>query len=357
MANNKLLLVVGLALLASIGTYFFPKLNNTPSVNAKNNIISYLTSDILDASHDLHLRIEEFSDWTITHNKQYATSELATRFGAWNSNYAYVQEHNSKNLSWTLEMNKFADLTSEEFSSLYLGFNYDQAQKEERNEDHSLLQEGLEAPTTLDWRTKGAVSSIKNQGSCGACWAFAVCSSMESLYYLKKKSLPDLSEQQLVDCSSRYGNQACNGGTMVAAFQYTRDYGVETESVYPYRTRQGSCGYQKSKVFFKNSGYASVPQRNPTALLNAVAAQPVTVGVEASGRAFQLYKSGVITSNCGTSLDHAITAVGYDKSSWIVKNSWGTGWGERGYVRIARGSQNGGSGLCGINLMASYPKF
>jgi len=356
---NKLIIVLSLALLASIGSYVFPKLKNTESIRSDGRIPTIIKSSLdgLDTSYDLHLRLAEFSQWIIKHSKQYSDSELATRFKVWNSNYDFVQEHNSKNLSWTLDMNLFADLTTEEFSALYMGFNYDQAQKEERNEEHVVQQEGFEAPTTWDWRTKKAVGPMKNQGSCGACWAFAVCSSMESLYYINKKVLPNYSEQQLVDCSGKYGNQGCNGGTMVATFQYTRDNGIEKETSYYYKTKQGTCKYSKSKVVFKNSGYASVPQRNPTALLNAVVNQPVTVGVEASGRAFQLYKSGIISSGCGTSLDHAITVIGYDSSSWIVKNQWGTTWGDKGYVRIARGSQNSGSGMCGINLMASYPKF
>jgi len=209
------------------------------------------------------------------------------------------------------------------------------------------------AASSVDWRNQGAVSAIRNQGQCGACWAFASAAALEGLKQIKKGgSVQVYSPQQLIDCSGSYGNQGCNGGTMVATYQYTKNYGIELESAYPFQASRGSCRYSSSQVAFKNSGYNSVGT-SYTQLEAAVSSQPVTVAVEADQSVFQLYRSGVISSGCGTNLDHAITAVGYTSSYWIVKNQWGTSWGQSGYVYISKGSSN----VCGINSMASYPTY
>ena len=158
----------------------------------------------------------------------------------------------------------------------------------------------------------------------------------EALYAINKSSLLSFSEQQLIDCTktSTYGNDGCSGGLMVPSFQYTAANGIELESDYPFTGKDGNCQYSASKVAFKNTGYISVPANNYTLLKHAANLQPVTVAIEADQSVFQNYQSGIISSNCGTNLDHAVLVVGYNTSNgqdyWIVKNQWGTSWGVSG---------------------------
>jgi len=208
---------------------------------------------------------------------------------------------------------------------------------------------------------KGAVAYVKNQGTCGGCWSFSASGALEGLHAIKNKKLVALSEQQMIDCAdSSYGNQGCGGGLMTGAFTYTEKHGLEAESGYAYTASQGTCRQNPKKVVFKNTGFKEVPANNHKALKAAVAQQPVSVGIEASGTAVQLYGGGVISSGCDTGLDHGVLVVGYDtdkqgRDYWIVKNSWGPNWGSNGYFHIAAGNQNSGAGVCGINMMASYP--
>jgi len=331
-----------------------------------------------------------FKDWISTYNKQYGIEEMAVRFYNWRANYDLVTQFNSENAEVKLEMNRFASLSPEEFSALHLGLNVnlkrdtstnlkssanttDDNLDDDSTDDNTtstfnstLLgakkkkQNGVALPTSVDWRTSGAVSAVKNQGKCGGCWAFAASGALEGLHAIKNKKLVSFSEQQMIDCSALYGNQGCDGGLMTNAFQYTQDHGIQPEKGYEYAAKVDKCKQSPQKVAFKNSGFKEVASNNSLALKAAVARQPVTVGIEASSMTLQLFKSGVINAGCGTSLDHGVLVVGYDKTStgqeyWIVKNSWGPQWGLQGFMHIAMGSQNGGAGACGINMMASYP--
>jgi len=241
-------------------------------------------------------------------------------------------------------------LTKAEFASIYLGLKQKNITK--RSQPIEYVQVGAD---TVDWRTKGAVTGIKNQGQCGSCWAFSSTGSLEGLNFLKNGKLLSFSEQQLVDCSGSYGNEGCDGGLMESALEYTAAKGVELESDYPYTAQDGSCKYSASKVAFKNKNYAAAS--SDSLLEKAVNIGPVSVSVEADQDVFQYYTSGVLNdASCGTDLDHGVLAVGYGTSGktgyWIVKNSWGTAWGDSGYLKIARSS---GDGVCGINMDNCYP--
>jgi C1A family cysteine protease len=268
-----------------------------------------------------------------------------------------MKKMQSENRTYEVELNKFADMSTEEFASTYLGTRPPTMRS---NNEQLLEATTATLPASVDWRTRNAVTPIKNQGSCGSCWSFSAIGALESLYAIKYGILKSFSEQQLVDCSGSYGTYACNGGIMTAAFKYTRDYGVELGSVYPYTGAKGTCKFDKTKVVFKNTAWVSVTPNNNVQLAAAVATRPVSAAVQADASVFQFYKGGIIDGTaCGTSLNHGIIIVGYGsengKDFWIIRNSWGTSWGEAGYVRIAKSSSTNSAGVCGIAMMASYP--
>jgi len=203
---------------------------------------------------------------------------------------------------------------------------------------------------------------VKNQGSCGSCWAFSSTGAIEGAYAIKNKQLKSFSEQQLVDCAglrAGYGNMGCNGGLMDNAFTYGEDYQLELESEYPYNAVGGTCSVSAKKGDGHSViSFVDVTPNSEASLLTAVAQQPVSIAIQANQLAFQLYSSGILTGNCGTSLDHGVLLVGYGSENgqnyWKVKNSWGPTWGEAGYIRILRADPTG-PGLCGVQMEPSYP--
>jgi len=207
----------------------------------------------------------------------------------------------------------------------------------------------------VNWVTAGAVTPVKNQGQCGSCWAFSATGAIEGAEFVATKKLDSYSEQQLVDCSKAQGNMGCNGGLMDYAFTYVQGKGIESEASYPYTARDGTCKYDATKVIGHVKGFVDVPQNSVDQLKAAINKQPVAVAIEADQIAFQSYTSGVITKGCGQNLDHGVLAVGYGTLNgvdfFLVKNSWGASWGDKGYVRIAASSAN----VCGILSAASYP--
>ena len=307
--------------------------------------------EIKEVLPDLAHRYRLFKEWMKEHRMMFGVGEIGLRFAIWNKAYDFAIEHNAKGLSWTCGVNQFSHLTKEEFSALYLGYNWDPSKP---RENVKILDEH-DVSNDIDWRDKGAITPVRNQGKCGSCFAFAAASALESLYKIKKGKLYTLSVSQLLDCTSSYGNEGCNGGEVNYCFKYTRDKGIMQESDYPYVAKEETCKFDSSKVVFKNTGYINVRANDPNQLKSAVSRQPVTIAIQADESAFQQYKSGIISSNCGTKLNHAINIVGYSSTYWIVRNSWGDSWGEQGYGRIAIGKQNNGRGVCGINMSPSYP--
>ncbi|XVE94370.1 hypothetical protein REPUB_Repub02eG0003000 [Reevesia pubescens] len=210
----------------------------------------------------------------------------------------------------------------------------------------------VDLPKSVDWRKKGGVTRVKNQGSGVA--------AVEGINQIVTGNLTSLSEQELIDCDTTYNN-GCNGGLMDYAFSFiVCNGGLHKEAHYPNIMEEGTCEMRKEEKMnvVTISGYRDVPQNNEESLLKALANQPVSVAIEASGRNFQFYSGRVFERHCGTQLDHGVTAVGYGSSSGLdyisVKNSWGPKWGEKGYIKIKRNTRKP-EGLCGINKMASYP--
>ncbi|KAK2392579.1 low-temperature-induced cysteine proteinase [Trifolium repens] len=306
-----------------------------------------------------------FQDWCKQHGKTYPSQEQKRyRFKVFEDNYAFITQHNQmENSSYTLSLNAFADLTHHEFKTTRLGlppssllkFKFERFQNHQSDDDNVVLQ----VPSEIDWRNSGAVTSVKDQGSCGACWSFSATGAIEGINKIMTGSLVSLSEQELVDCDTTY-NSGCDGGLMDYAYQFIIDNkGIDTEEDYPYQARQVLCKKDKLKRRVVTiDGYTDVPPNNEKKLLKAVAVQPVSVGICGSARAFQLYSKGIFTGPCSTSLDHAVLIVGYGSENgvdyWIVKNSWGKYWGMNGYIHMLRNTDNS-AGLCGINMLASYP--
>lgn len=324
--------------------------------------MSILTTLAMAAAAVMNMTSPSFTQWASAHNRTYSSpEEVAYRRSIFEQNLERIERHNAEGHSWTMAVNKFADLTSEEFRARFVRNGFRIRPESERNLDTSLLRGYNAIPTSVDWTTKGAVTPVKNQQQCGSCWAFSTTGSTEGAWFLAKGELVSLSEQQLVDCSTAEGNQGCNGGLMDYGFQYIIDNkGICSEASYPYTaTGPNTCEASKCKSVATLSSYKDVPANSETALLTAIAQQPVSVAVEADQDSFQFYSSGVMTAACGTQLDHGVLAVGYGilggQNYYKVKNSWGADWGMQGYILLGRGSAFNPSGQCGIQQSASYP--
>jgi C1A family cysteine protease len=299
-----------------------------------------------------------FEEWSVKHGKVYEPTERDYRETVYNTNVATIVAHNEGNSSWRMGVNKFADLTPEEFKARYTG-GLKVPKKSLRRAAYGPFNTTAN-PASVDWTTKGAVTPVKNQEQCGSCWAFSTTGSVEGAWFLSKGSLVSLSEQQLVDCSQAEGNQGCNGGLMDQGFQYIIDNkGITTEAAYPYTAADGTCQAKGKPVAATLSGFKDVAANSELALETAIVQQPISVAVEADQSVFQFYSGGVMDSACGTQLDHGVLAVGYGtdtgKDYYKVKNSWGADWGEKGYIRLGRGAKFNPSGQCGIQQVASYP--
>nr|CDS32572.1 cathepsin L cysteine proteinase [Hymenolepis microstoma] len=302
--------------------------------------------------------------WKQVYKKSYSSPrEENLRMRIFHNNLQFIRWHNRQyfngEVSYYVGLNGFADLTLKEFADTYL--NLQQTSIDKELWDVQLLHESPSAPVPnhIDWRKKGYVTDIKDQGQCGSCWAFSATGSLEGQYKKKKGKLVSFSEQQLVDCSWSQGNEGCNGGLMSQAFRYWMRSGAESEKDYPYTAYDGSCKFNKSASITLVKKFVKVKEGDEGQLkLSVGQIGPVSVGIDASSTGFQFYKSGIYKDeNCSPgSIDHGVLVVGYDQDKkggkyWIVKNSWSTDWGNEGYIWMARDYHN----MCGIASLASYP--
>ncbi|KAK9284916.1 hypothetical protein L1049_024097 [Liquidambar formosana] len=307
-----------------------------------------------------------YKSWLAKHHKAYnGLEETERRFEIFRDNLRFIDEHNALNRPYKVGLNRFADLTNEEYRSMYLGTRTDAKRRFTKSKrvvsDRYAYKAGDKLPESVDWRAAGAVNPVKDQGSCGSCWAFSTVAAVEGINQIVTGELISLSEQELVDCDRSY-NAGCNGGLMDYAFEFIIDNGgLDTEEDYPYTAVDGTCALSRKKnsKVVTIDGYEDVPPFDEMSLRKAVASQPVSVAIEASGMAFQLYLSGIFTGECGTALDHGVAAVGYGSENgtdyWIVRNSWGGDWGENGYIRFERNLAETFTGKCGIAMESSYP--
>jgi cathepsin L len=288
--------------------------------------------------------------------KSYGHDDFQYRYRVFRSNLDYINTYNSRKTGVTLAMNKFGDLTNSEYRRLYLGLKvpsgYQHLSSAKETPKVSL-------PASFDWRQKGAVTGVKNQGQCGSCWSFSTTGSTEGCHQITTGNLVGLSEQNLVDCSTSEGNQGCDGGLMTQAMEYIiSNGGIDTESSYPYTAEDGTCSYSASNKGATLKSYVNVNSGDESDLQVKVSTGPTSVAIDASQSSFQFYSGGVYYEpSCSSqNLDHGVLAVGWgvqgSSDYWIVKNSWGEDWGMSGYILMSRNRNNN----CGIATMATLPQ-
>nr|GEW50088.1 senescence-specific cysteine protease SAG39-like [Tanacetum cinerariifolium] len=264
--------------------------------------------------------VQTHEQWMALYGRVYKDEvEKEMRFKIFSNNVAYVEAFNAGNRGYKLSVNEFADQTNEEFKAIRNGFKFPTELTSARTA--SFRYEGVTAiPSSMDWRKKGAVTPIKNQGQCGSCWAFSTIAATEGITQISTGKLISLSEQELVDCDRSGQDQGCGGGYMDGGFTFiVKNKGINTEAAYPYQAADATCNTKEEAIHAATiTGHEDVPVNN-----------------------------------------HGVTAVGYGTTAdgikyWLVKNSWGTSWGEGGYIRMIRDVE-AKEGICGIAMMASYP--
>ena len=336
-------------------------------------LVTYLSSSF---SRENNLRIgnnvinetDELSQFTYFQekfSKKYDLyKEVEYRFKIFQTNLRSIIRHNLDiTQNFTMDVNQFTDLTPDEFKYQYIGGLNSVVGSYGCK---SFSSSNTNTPNSIDWRSKNAVSSVKDQGQCGSCWSFSSTGSMEGAWSISTGKLVDLSEQELVDCATgiSYGSHGCNGGQMEGAFKYIIENGQCTDTSYPYTSgvSMTSSSCQKCSALAHASYCSDVKPNDQISLKNAVSNQPVAVAISADTMLFQSYSSGVITSeSCYTSLDHGVLIVGYGTENsndyWLVKNSWADTWGDGGYVKIGRSSSTNDPGICGIAMDPSFPSI
>jgi len=324
------------------------------AVNA-DNLRKRELSSLLDENDEWR----QFTHFQERFSKKYENiEELEIRFAIFRENLRNIIIHNlDYSQNFTMGVNQFTDLTPQEFKSTWVsGLRAEVGSYGCK----TFTSSATGAPASVDWRNKGAVTSVKDQGQCGSCWTFSATGAIEGAWAIAKGDLVDLSEQELVDCATgiSYGSHGCNGGQMEGAFKFVIENGQCSLSSYPYTAKDGTC--QKCSSVAHITSCSDVKPNDQVSLKAAVAQQPVAVAIEADTRYFQSYSGGILTSSsCGTSLDHGVLTVGYGEENgqkyWLVKNSWGTSWGDKGYVKIARSDSTNDAGICGIAMDPSFP--
>ena len=318
-----------------------------------NKFILLLILSLVTCDDEEQVIYRHFQRFVKKYGKKYSsTEEYLTRYNAFKGNYLTILENGPQ--EYDVGITKYSDMTPEEFAKTYLNLKFD---------PDSLLnietvtpkETDDPAPDSFDWRDKGVVADVKDQGQCGSCWSFATMANLEGLYAQKKKVIKTFSEQFLVDCDTE--DAGCNGGLMEYAFDWLKkNGGFMYEKDYPYTSQNGTCKLDPSKyVDMKVTGYVKLGPKTEGILLpcdendmKEFLYQTGPLAIALNATPLQLYIGGIVDLDiCNPRINHAVTLVGYgtdSKDYWIVKNSWGKDWGENGYFRIARGK-----GTCGVN--------
>eukprot|EP01071_Lankesteria_metandrocarpae_P007867 Lankesteria_metandrocarpae@DN4804_c0_g1_i1.p1 len=318
----------------------------------------------------------EFRNFINKFGKRYDTyEEYLRRFEIFRSNSMFLREKHM-NVTYNMATNRFMDMLTGEFLEFYTSLRMKDLSKQGKLKAGSVRSidwtlnnvQPSDIPTRIDWREKGCVSKVKDQEQCGSCWAFSATGALEGAVCVSQEWLPNLSEQQLVDCAFPEGNLGCNGGEPDAAFQYVlKNGGLCPESSYPYTSHElRFCAEKECSPVGAVTGFMDVPPKNDTALRAAIATYgPVSISINADPKEFHFYKNGVFNAPCGIVLDHAVLAVGYDTDAetgedyYIVQNSWGESWGDGGFIKLLRirndeSGETGNVGQCGMLLNPSF---
>lgn len=317
--------------------------------------IFFISSQIISSLMN-YTNNENYIKFLSDYNKSYSLE----KYHKFLDSEEFVNNHNQNSeKSYSVSINYFSD---KNFDNSMLFIKKAECHNCYSGEDYTNT-----IPESVDWRTKGAVTHVKNQLECGSCWAFSTTGSIEGALAIHNHNIfnhkiYNLSEQQLVDCSRQ--NHGCEGGLMDLGFSYVIDNGICSEESYPYIGRQGICNSLSCKKIGHISDYSDVTSNDEKALKRAVAQQPISVAIQANLSSFRFYKNGVYNDpDCGNQLDHGVLIVGYGTDNqygldyWIVKNSWSSAWGEEGYVRMLRNYDKNPSGMCGIATQPSFPIY
>ncbi|XP_028749522.1 cathepsin Q-like [Peromyscus leucopus] len=315
------------------------------------------------SAHDPSLDAE-WEEWKMDYEKSYSLEEEAMRRTVWEKNLKIIKDHNGENglgkNGYTMEMNGFGDMTGEEFKNMMVNFPIQPHNK--RKSIWKRAVGGVDLPKFVDWRKKGYMTPVRNQGKCGSCWAFTVAGAIEGQMYHKTGKVTPLSVQNLVDCSRPHGNNGCASGNTYNAFQYVlHNGGIEAEATYPYERKEWKCRYRPTRSAAKIKAFFVLPEGEDI-LMDAVANKgPIAVSIDAFHDSFLFYKTGIYHEpNCSSSVvNHAVLVVGYGHEGdemdgnkyWLIKNSWGKKWGLKGYMKLAKDWNN----LCQISSYAQYP--
>ena len=276
-------------------------------------------------------------------------------------NYREIQKINAEGHPYKLGVNKFANLTDEEYAKYYLNAN--PIPESIQNQESNYIPDTISIENDdIDWVREKKVTPVRDQGMCGSCWTFGTISMIETLYAIKGNNLTEFSEQQLVDCCRIHNSNGCKGGDVEDAVQYLKDEGNILAADYPYKAIEQKCDIDKFKKIKTVSNYAKIPKGNTNMMQNALHNGSMYVSVNANAVAFKFYKSGIVTNGCPHEIvSHGVTLVGsgVDKKAnvnfWKVRNSWGENWGDDGYIRIKRELGDNVLGVCGIGRHAVYP--
>ena len=317
--------------------------------------ISIALLGVVSALSDLE---SHFMTFVTEFGKSYNTlDEYNFRLSQFARNHGHIMAHNAnEGVSFLLGHNQMSDWTMEEYTAI---LTHTEMPEEDKNYMYHPETEELAASTGIDWRNhnrKSYVNSIKDQGQCGSCWSFSANAALENAWAVKHGHLYSFAEQELVDCDPH--SHGCNGGLQSYAYNYYKKHFAAEEKNYSYTAKDGQCAYDTAKhTEVKTTGYINVSKNSPTQMKAALEKGVLAVSIEADQRVFQSYKSGIFDSTeCGSRLDHATNVVGWGSTGgteyWIMRNSWGKTWGEKGYMRV---KQVSGKGICGIQKEPLYP--
>uniref|UniRef100_A0A3Q3MEC7 Cathepsin 12 n=1 Tax=Mastacembelus armatus TaxID=205130 RepID=A0A3Q3MEC7_9TELE len=308
--------------------------------------------------------LTEWEIWKSNNGISYDKMDDMQRRAIWEENKQMIENNNRGFFMgmrpFTMAMNKYGDLTRQEYQILQGAIIDAQFAKRGKAVSARRLRNNAKRldAWSVDYRNMGYVTEVKDQGFCGSCWAFSTTGAIEGQMYKRTGQLVSLSEQNLVDCSRPYGTFGCNGAWMANAFDYVINNGLQSTNTYPYTSDTQPCYYDSTLAVAHITDYRFIPKGDEQALADAVATiGPITVAIDADHASFLFYSSGIYDEpSCNpNNLSHAVLLVGYGSEAgqdyWIIKNSWGTSWGEGGYMRMIRDGRN----TCGIASYALYP--